>query len=271
MTASSQNFAYLADAVVGKSGIVLSKDKMYLLESRLTPVAERYGCVDVDMLVNRLRDTRSPYLLSDIVDAMTTNESLFFRDSRPFDALAKTVAPAALKNRSGSEPLRLWSAACSLGQEPYSMAISLMEAGYARKFAIYATDICRDVLARAKEGRFSQFEAQRGMSIQLLLKYFTQEGNFWRVKDEVKHYVTFAEGNLMEPLRGQQPFDAAFCRNVLIYFDAQGKEKALSHVRAALRPGGYMFLGGPESLIGLACADKFTREDVGYPAYRMKQ
>lgn len=270
MSLSPKNFNYLAGVVAEKSGIVLSESKMYLLESRLKPVAERYGCLDVEKLVQKLSDNTSPHMLHDVIDAMTTNESLFFRDMRPFSMLSEKIAPEMTQGRAGGDPLRIWSAACSLGQEAYSMAIALLEAGYAHRFTIHATDICRDVVARAREGRFSQFEAQRGMSIQLLLKYFSQEGNYWRVNDDVKRYVTFTEGNLMEKMHALKPFDVVFCRNVLIYFDVNGKEKALANIRANMRPGGYLVVGGPESLIGLPCADKFTREDMGFPAYKLR-
>lgn len=269
MSISPQNFDYLADVIKHESGIVVSKDKMYLLQTRLSGISAKYACLDLNALAEKMRGCDpGKALMSEVIDAMTTNESLFFRDMKPFDALRTEILPEIEKD--GSKQIRLWSAACSTGQEPYSLTIMMHESGRAGKFRIEATDISDEALARAKSGTYSQFEVQRGMPIKMLLQYFAQEGTQWQIKPEYKKNIGFAKGNLLSPPRFAAKFDIILCRNVLIYFDKETKDKVLENLIGSLQPKGFLILGGSENLLGLKAADAFDRFG-NYPAiYRRK-
>jgi chemotaxis protein methyltransferase CheR len=253
----SAAFAAIADVLKARSGLVLGPDKLYLLETRLAPILKRDGLRDLADLSSRLRPG-SP-LERDVVDAMTTNESLFFRDQKPFDALRKTVLPKLHAARPGGAPLRIWSAAASTGQEAYSIAMvaaDLAGAMPGRRVEIVGTDIAREPLERARAGIYSQFEIQRGLPMQMLVKHFAKEESQWRVKQPLRDAVTFKEWNLLSDLRPLGMFDVVFCRNVLIYFDPPTKRRVLDALAKQIPPDGVLFLGGAETVLGLTEAFK---------------
>ena len=237
-----------------RSGLVLSPDKAYLMESRLLPVARKWKLAGFEDLVKSIRTKPDEALVRDVVEAMTTNESFFFRDIKPFDQFKELVLPAMLKNRAGQRRLRIWSAACSSGQEPYSLAMILSEmaaqlAGWT--IEIIATDLSSEILTRAKEGVYSQFEVQRGLPVTLLVKYFTQSGDRWQINPKIRSMVDYREFNLLADPGPLGRFDVVFCRNVLIYFDQETKAKVLDRLANLMPEDGFLFLGGAETVLGL--------------------
>ena len=248
------DFQFLSQLLKQRSGLALTSDKEYLLETRLQPIARQRGCGSLEALVELLRRTPDEALLKDVTEAMTTNESMFFRDSKPFDQLRDVVIPRVRALRPAGK-LRVWSAACSNGQEPYSIVMTFMENRAAMgglSGEILATDLDTQVLSKAKDGLYTQFEVQRGMPITLLIKYFTQaENNQWRVKEELKTPITYRQHNLLHPSTGFGKFDAVFCRNVLIYFDEETKKGVLNRLADALEPHGVLFLGAAETVLSL--------------------
>jgi len=241
-----------------RSGLVLGDDKAYLLESRLMPVARKHGMKTLDDVIAKVRTLPTEPLLVDITEAMTTNESFFFRDTRPFDLFRDEVLPRIMEARKGQRSFRIWCAAASSGQEPYSLAILLKEAE--RQLAgwrteIVGTDISKEILDRAREGKYTQFEVQRGLPIQLLVKYFDKQGEHWSVKPEIRSKVTFKEFNLLDSMSAFGKFDIVFCRNVLIYFDQPTKKEILEHMAKLMPADGALFLGGAETVLGIT--DKF--------------
>jgi chemotaxis protein methyltransferase CheR len=237
-----------------RSGLVLSPDKAYLMESRLLPVARKWKLAGFEDLVKSIRTKPDEALVRDVVEAMTTNESFFFRDIKPFDQFKELVLPAMLKNRTGQRRLRIWSAACSSGQEPYSLAMILSEmasqlAGWT--IEIVATDLSNEILTRAKEGVYSQFEVQRGLPVALLVKYFSQSGDRWQISPKIRSMVDYREFNLLTDPTVLGRFDVVFCRNVLIYFDQETKAKVLERVANLMPEDGFLFLGGAETVLGL--------------------
>ena len=222
---------FLGALVRQRSGIVIGRDKAYLIENRLAPLAAQCKLADVSALVGRLRSARDEPLEREMVEAMTTNETLFFRDGRPFDLLREKILPQLTSRHvSGDRALRIWSAACSTGQEPYSIAILLAEEGVRLtgwRFSIVATDIARTVLTKARAGIYTQFEVQRGMPIRLLVKYFQQTGTYWELGQAVRDMVEFREHNIVTDPPPQSSCDLIFCRNLLIYFDEGLKRQVL--------------------------------------------
>ncbi len=248
---SPESFAFIAGLVKSRSGLVLTPDKGYMLETRLGPLLKRDGLASLDALATRLRDPRSAPLAEAVTEALTTNESSFFRDGKPFDHLRK-VLPALARARPAGAALRIWSAACSTGQEAYSIAMLLQEISLdGRRAEIIGTDIAESVVARAREGFFTQFEVQRGLPARLLVKHFRQEDGRWRASPELRGMARFERGNLLGDLRGFGRFDVIFCRNVLIYFDAPTKSRVLNALAAQLQPDGVLYLGGAETVLGL--------------------
>ena len=250
---SSDGFADIAGVVRRRSGIVLTEDKAYLLETRLAPVLPKFGLASLGALGQRLRQRPDEALERAIVEALTTHESSFFRDGKPFDHLAK-ILPRLLASARPGSPLRIWSAACSTGQEPYSIAMMVADAIGGKvdhRVEILATDISAEILQRAREGVFSQFEVQRGLPIRSLLKHFKQEGTRWRIAPDLSAMVRFEERNLLADLGALGRFDAIFCRNVLIYFDAATKTRVLEALARRLSPDGVLYLGGAETVLGL--------------------
>lgn len=248
------DFDIYKDLLKEKSGLVVTPDKAYLLESRLNPVAKKWNCENLEALAIKLRGVPDKNLVTEIVEAMTTNETSFFRDMKPFDLFRDTVLPFMKNARAGQRKIRLWCAAASSGQEPYTLAILLKEAAAqfpGWTFEIIATDISNDILAQAREGIYSQFEVQRGLPIMLLMKYFTQTGDRWKLNDDIRKMVKYEYFNLLEPMGRLGRFDIVFCRNVLIYFDAPTKGKVLDNIAKQIENDGYLFLGGAETVMGI--------------------
>lgn len=249
-----QDFQLLSTMLHERSGLALTPEKVYLLESRLLPIAHKWQLEGMEGLLNKLRRNPEFTLLEDITEAMTTNETLFFRDTNPFNILRDTLLPTLAAERRQQGKIRIWSAACSSGQEPYSISMILEEEKpkYPTfSFDILATDLSREILAKAQEGLYSQFEVQRGLPIQLLTKYFTKENERWRIASKIRNMVQFRQFNLLHDPVNFGKFDIIFCRNVLIYFDAQTKAKIIDRMANILAPDGYLLLGGSESLLGI--------------------
>jgi chemotaxis protein methyltransferase CheR len=262
----TEDFEFLAGMLKERSGLMLTPDKVYLLESRLTPLARKRGLDTLDALVQKLRMSRDEGLLRDVTEAMTTNESFFFRDNTPFDLFKNHVLPAMEKGRATQRRLRIWCAAASTGQEPYSLAIMLREnwvkwQGW--NIEIVGTDICTQVLEKAKAGTYSQFEVQRGLPIQMLIKYFRQEGDQWRISDDIRRMVNFRPFNLLSNFMGMGTFDVIYCRNVLIYFDQPTKKDVLERMRKCLANDGTLFLGAAETVLGITDAFRPVRGQRG--------
>jgi len=250
------DFDYLAQMLKRRSGLVVTRDKVYLLETRLMPVARTLGIETLEAMVAKLR-AGDEVLARTVTEAMTTNESFFFRDKTPFDQFEKVMLPALLKARAANRKLRIWCAAASTGQEPYSIAMLLKEKAAQVKdwnIEILGTDLSTDVLARAKAGLYSQFEVQRGLPIQFLMKYFAKEGDQWRVREDVRAMVHYRPLNLLDPFTGLGTFDIVFCRNVLIYFDEATKKNVLDRLAQLLTNDGYLSLGAAETVLGITDA-----------------
>ncbi len=249
------DFELITSLLKERSGLVLSKDKAYLLESRLNPVARKWQFKGFDELAEAVRVGKDETLLRDVTEAMTTNESFFFRDSKPFDQFRDMVLPHMLKHRANARSLRIWSAACSNGQEPYSLCMILKD--FATQLSgwtieIVATDLSTEVLAKAAEGAYSQFEVQRGLPINYLMKFFRQEGDRWIIADEIRKMVSFKKFNLLQDPTSLGRFDVVFLRNVLIYFDQETKSAVLSKVAKLMPDDGFLYLGGAETVLGIS-------------------
>jgi chemotaxis protein methyltransferase CheR len=252
------DYDFLRRLLKERSGLVLGSDKQYLVESRLLPVSRRLGVAGLTGLMDRIRLPGNETAITEVVEAMATNESLFFRDRIPFDHFSDTIMPALLKARAQQRRIRIWSAAASTGQEPYSLAIALREMGPALagwRVDILASDFALEVLEKAKAGIYSQFEVQRGLPIQMLVKYFTQVGEMWQIAPEVRAMVQFRPFNLLQDCAHLGLFDVVFCRNVLIYFDPQTKADVLNRISRVIVPDGYLVLGAAETVMGLT--DRF--------------
>lgn len=237
-----------------RSGLVLTKDKAYLLESRLMPVARKWNLKGLDELAAAVRTRRDEELLRDMTEAMTTNESSFFRDQKPFDQFKSVVLPTMLQARAAKRQVRIWSAACSSGQEPYSLAMLLNEEGTKLagwRFEIVATDLSGEMITKARNGIYTQFEVQRGLPITHLVKYFKQVGDKWQLNQDLRDRVQYREFNLLNDLSPLGQFDVIFCRNVLIYFDQPTKAKVLEAMSRILAPDGVLYLGGAETVLGI--------------------
>ena len=251
---SPSAFAALAELLKTRSGLVIGLDKTYLLETRLSPILKRAGAPDLNALADRVKRSPNDPLARDVVEAMTTNESFFFRDDKPFQHFKMHTLPRLLAARPGGANLRIWSAASSSGQEAYSLAMILAEAKAqlgARTVEIVGTDIARDQLARAQQGLYSQFEVQRGLPVQMLMRYFKKEDANWRMGDSIRSMVRFREFNLLGDLRSLGRFDVVFCRNVLIYFDQTTKARVLDAIAAQMPADGALYLGGAETVLGI--------------------
>jgi chemotaxis protein methyltransferase CheR len=252
------DFEFICQILRERSGLVLTNDKAYLLESRLLPVARKWKLATFDDLVRVIRTKMEEAVIRDVVEAMTTNESFFFRDTKPFDQFKALVLPALLKSRAASRTIRIWSAACSSGQEPYSLAMILSEMAAQLngwKIEIVGTDLSTEILNRAKEGMYSQFEVQRGLPITMLVKYFAQIGDRWQINAKIRGMVQYKEFNLLQDPMPLGRFDVVFCRNVLIYFDQPTKTRVLNSVAKLMPEDGFLFLGGAETVLGIT--DKF--------------
>ncbi|MET0709692.1 MAG: protein-glutamate O-methyltransferase CheR [Tardiphaga sp.] len=263
------DYEYLQKILKDRSGLMLSSDKKYLLESRLLPLARKVGVPGIGELVQKMRGG-SEAVISDVVEAMTTNETFFFRDKTPFDHFKDTVIPDLIKARAGRRSLRIWCAAASTGQEPYSLAMILKDFGAALsgwRIEIVATDLSPEVLEKSRAGLYTQFEVQRGLPIQSLVKHFTQVGTLWQLNADVRSLVQFRQFNLLQDYTHLGKFDIIFCRNVLIYFDQPTKSDIFGRLARVSESDGYLFLGAAETVIGLT--DKYrvcpTRRGVYMP------
>ncbi len=246
-------YQYLRKLLKERSGLDLSADKQYLVESRLIPVARKHGFSNIGELAQRLREGAEE-TISVVVEAMTTNETFFFRDKIPFDHLRDTMLPALLRARAQRRSLRIWSAASSTGQEPYSIAMCLKEYGAALhgwRIEIVASDISPAVLEKSRAGIFSQFEVQRGLPIHLLVKYFRQIGDMWQLNADIRAMVQHRQLNLLHDVAHLGVFDVVFCRNVLIYFDQSTKVGVFKRLAKVMEPDGFLALGAAETVVGL--------------------
>jgi chemotaxis protein methyltransferase CheR len=247
-------FETIAGLLKVRSGLAIGPDKLYLLETRLAHILKQQGLRDLNALADRLRGPRIDPVAQEVVEAMTTNESLFFRDDKPFEHIRTQALPRLHASRAHGVPLRIWSAASSSGQEAYSLAMILTEMRTVlgdRRVEILGTDIAREQLTRAREGVYSQFEVQRGLPMQMLVKHFRKEAAGWRVAEAIRRMVEFREWNLLADLRPLGRFDIVFCRNVLIYFDQPTKARVLDAIAALLPPDGLLYLGGAETVLGI--------------------
>jgi chemotaxis protein methyltransferase CheR len=264
-------FDYLRRLLKERSGLVLTQDKQYLVESRLMPVARRVGLDNLSTLVHNLKRQDAEPLIVEVVEAMMTNETFFFRDRLPFDHIRDTIVPALMQARAAQKRIRIWCAAASSGQEPYSLAMVLKDmmalkdvgaslAGW--RVDILATDLSAEVLEKAKAGLYSQFEVQRGLPIQLLIKHFTQVGDCWQLSPDIRAMVQFRPFNLLNDFAPLGTFDVVFCRNVLIYFDQDAKVAVLDRLARQIERDGYLVLGAAETVVGL------TEQFKPYPERR---
>jgi chemotaxis protein methyltransferase CheR len=251
---------YVRELVRDASGIVLEEEKDYLVESRLTALARREGLASAECLMEKFHEGQRNGIHTKVVEALTTNETSFFRDAQPFEALKKSVLPDLMQRRARERRLFVWCGASSSGQEPYSLAMLIREnfpglAGW--NVHILATDLSREMIDRSQSGIYSQVEVNRGLSAQLLVKYFDRQGLQWRLKEDIRRMVEFRQMNLIQPWPAMPTPDIVLLRNVLIYFDVPTKKSILSKIRRIIRPDGYLFLGGAETTMNLE--DAFER------------
>ena len=259
-----EDFNYFRGLVQRRAAILLEDEKAYLVESRLSLLSQREGFRSLGALATHLRYGGDERLQRQVVEAMTTNETSFFRDEHPFRSLRQTLIPELLRRRAADRTLAVWCAACSSGQEPYSVAMLLREQAAALEgwnVRIIATDLSTEVLARARRGRYSDAEVKRGLPPRLLDKYFRRDGGEWQAGDELRGMVEFRAVNLIDPWPALPALDVVFLRNVLIYFDLPAKRATLERVRKVLRPDGYLFLGGSETTLNLH--DGYERVQAG--------
>jgi chemotaxis protein methyltransferase CheR len=270
MTLSQAEFAYVSQLVRKEASIVLAPGKEYLVEARLIPVARAVGAANVNEFLAELQRRPNPANQRRIIDALTTNETSWFRDREPFLALTDVVLPELIKSRASTRKIRVWSAASSSGQEAYSLAITLQEnlpPGWS--YEIMGTDISTVMIERAEKAEYSQVEVNRGLPAQQLVQYFERSGAHWRITQQLRKNVSFRLMNLTAPLPAMQPFDIVFLRNVLIYFDVATKRTVLQNASKLLRPDGWLFLGAAETTIGID--DNYERVAAGRTsAYRVR-
>jgi chemotaxis protein methyltransferase CheR len=260
---TSADFTFVSGVLRARSSIDLQPGKEYLVESRLAPVARSIGENNVQAVVARLRRGEAE-VTELVVDALTTNETSWFRDAQPFDAFSGRLLPEITEETPSGREITIWSAACSSGQEAYSLAMLLMDwLPEHRRFSarVIGTDISRTMVERARAGRYSQLEINRGLPARYLVNHFDQVGRDWVIRPAARALCTFQQGNLALPPVGLPQFDVVFLRNVLIYFDIQTKKTVLGHVRRVLRPGGFLVLGGAESTVNLDVG--FERVELG--------
>jgi chemotaxis protein methyltransferase CheR len=267
------DYDFLRKCLKDRSGLVLSSDKQYLVESRLLPVARRAGLGGLGELVSTLKRGNADALMTTVVEAMMTNESLFFRDKTPFEHFRTTVMPALTAARRSSRTLRIWCAAASTGQEPYSLAMALKEmerdlSGW--RIELLATDISNEVLEKARQGLYSQFEVQRGLPIQLLIKHFVQVGEAWQIAPEIRAMVKYRQLNLLADFSHLGMFDLVFCRNILIYFDQATKIDLLNRLAKIVASDGFLVLGAAETVVGLTDSFKIIGDKHGLYAPNLR-
>jgi chemotaxis protein methyltransferase CheR len=247
------DYEYLRKLLKDHSGLDLSADKQYLIESRLLPLSRRCGLPGIGELVQKMKGGSASHI-AQVVEAMTTNETFFFRDKVPFDHFRDTIMPEVLKARAGRKSVRIWCAAGSTGQEPYSLAMCLKEMSVALsgwRIEIIATDLSQEVLEKSRAGVYSQFEVQRGLPIQLLVKYFKQIGELWQISADIRAMVQHRQLNLLHDFSQLGTFDVIFCRNVLIYFDQDTKVNVFGRLARSMEADGFLALGAAETVVGL--------------------
>jgi chemotaxis protein methyltransferase CheR len=247
------DYEYLRKFLKDQSGLDLSADKQYLIESRLLPLARKSGLSGISELVQKMKGG-SPLFISQVVEAMTTNETFFFRDKIPFDHFRESIMPEILRARASRKSIRIWCAAGSTGQEPYSLAMCLKEMGVGLngfRVEILATDLSQEVIEKSKSGIYSQFEVQRGLPIQMLVKYFKQTGELWQINADIRAMVHHRQLNLLHDFSQIGAFDVIFCRNVLIYFDQETKVNIFNRLAKVIEPDGFLVLGAAETVVGL--------------------
>lgn len=258
----SDNYRFLQEHVYSEAGIVLEEDKHYLFESRLTPIVRQLGLGSINDLCALLRATRATEVNRQVVEAMTTNETYFFRDPAQYDAIRSVLLPRLKEERRDTKRLRFWSAAASTGQEAYSLAMTLLEDGLSDwNIQILGTDFSSQVLERARSGKYKQIEVNRGMPAALLVKHFRRSGLDWQLSEPVRRMTRFEPIDLRKSMRALGPFDLVFCRNVMIYFDAETKKKIMKELHGTLFRGGWLLLGGAETAFGVE--EWFERQPVG--------
>jgi chemotaxis protein methyltransferase CheR len=261
-----QDFDFLRKLLKQRSGLVLSNEKQYLAESRLLPIARKHNLGGLHELIGKLMGLGETALMTEVVEAMTTNETFFFRDKLPFEHFRDTMLPALMAARAREKRLRIWCTAASTGQEPYSLAMALREVRVALdgwRIDILATDLSGGVLERAKAGIYSQFEVQRGLPIVLLVKYFSQVGEQWQIAQSLRDMVRFRPINLLNDFSVLGAFDLVFCRNVLIYFDQDSKTDVLNRIARQIPADGYLVLGAAETVVGLTPAFRAVPDKRG--------
>ena len=247
------DYEYLRKLLKERSGLDLSADKQYLIESRLLPLSRKSGLSGISELVQKMKDG-SIAIIGQVVEAMTTNETFFFRDKVPFDHFRDSIMPEILKARAGRKSIRIWCAAGSTGQEPYSLAMCLKDMSAAMagwRIEIIATDLSQEVLEKSRAGIYSQFEVQRGLPIQMLVRYFKQIGEMWQVNADIRAMIQHRQLNLLHDFSQLGVFDVIFCRNVLIYFDQDTKINIFNRLAKTTEPDGFLVLGAAETVVGL--------------------
>lgn len=248
------DYEFLTQFLMKQSGLFLGSSKEYLLEARLIPLAQSWGLPGIRELTAEVRRHPNQQLAQGVIEAMTTNETLFFRDKTPFDELCDQLLPPIIEARRATRSLRIWSAAASTGQESYSLAMLLKDkfpALQSWQIELFGTDLSKSALAKAEAGLYSQFEVQRGLPVQMLVKHFTQQGEYWRIKDDLRRGVKFRSMNLLDSYANLGTFDIIFCRNVLIYFESPVKKSILDRMSQVLKPDGYLILGAAETVLGV--------------------
>lgn len=267
---NSADFDFLRKFLYDRSGLALTPDKSYLLESRLAPIARRMKLKSLADLIAHMRLRADEALTVQVVEAMTTNETLFFRDRWPFERFSARILPELMEANKYTKRIRIWCAACSSGQEPYSLAMLIAEAGRVLDgwtVELIGTDISEEMLERCRKGWYSAFEVQRGMPPELLKKYFTKDGEGWKISEQLRAMVRFRNFNLLaDPAvasAGLQGLDLVFCRNVLIYFDEVTRRHVFSGMAKLMKPGGFLCLGGAETVIGISDAFRILPGERG--------
>lgn len=272
MSLEPSDFNYIRELVRAKAGIVLEDGKEYLVDARLSTLIRQQKIESIPALVARLKSCPIDPLHKLVVEAMTTNETSFFRDHHPFDALAKQVLPDLIAKRAATKSISIWCGASSTGQEPYTIAMTLLE-NFPKlatwKITFIATDISAEMIAKSKAGKYNQIEINRGLPAPLMVKYFQKQGLEWQIHENLRKMIDFREMNLTSSWPAFPSLDIIFMRNVLIYFDANTKRDILSRVRRVLKPDGYLFLGGAETTMCLD--DAFERTQIEKSGiYRIK-
>jgi len=268
MAISDAEFHYIKDFIYQQAAIDLEPGKAYLVEARLQPIARREGFASLSEMIAKLRAQPANGLNWLVVEAMTTNETYFFRDIHPFELLKTKVLPELIKRRAAQRQINIWCAAASSGQEPYSIMMLLREHFpelSTWKINFTATDISNQMLNRCREGFYSQLEVNRGLPATLLVKYFEKISTEWKIRDDLRRAIDFRQLNLAQPWPALATMDIVFIRNVLIYFDVATKKPILARVRKLMSPDGYMFLGGAETTLNLD--ESFKRVQVNNSAY----